>query len=106
MSDENVTAFPERPKQPDLLIGPFQEWRVVVDGRILPHLTGYRDGDGFWLTVDNRLTAGPFTEEGARQAAWLAGNAMAVISGYPWLGAVSKDRPFAPQGAAIEPATL
>jgi hypothetical protein len=101
MSD-NVTSFPSLAPQPDLLIGPFEEWRVVVDGRIIPHLTGFRNGDEFWLTVDHRLTAGPFTEEGARQAAWLAGNAMAVASGYPWLGATSKDRPFASQGMAID----
>lgn len=75
---------------------------MVVDGRIMPHLTGHRNGDEFWLVVDHRLASGPFSEEGARQAARLAGNAMAVISGYPFLGAVSKEMPFAPQGMQID----
>lgn len=66
---DNITPFPEPPKQPDLLIGPFEEYRVIVDGRLMPHLTGYRDGDKYWLVVDHRLASGPFDEEQARQAA-------------------------------------
>lgn len=99
---DNITEFPSRQPQPDLFIGPFEEWRVIVEGRVMPHLSGFRQGDEWWLVVDHRLASGPFTEEGARQAARLAGNAMAVISGYPFLGAASKERSFAPQAMAID----
>lgn len=101
MSD-NVTHFPELPKQPDLLIGPFEEFRVVVDGRLMPLLTGYREGEKIWLVVDHRFACGPFSEEEARQAARLAGQAMAVTAGYPHLGATDKSKPFAPQCAQID----
>lgn len=95
-------TFGLSPQQDDLLIGPFEEWCVIVDGRVMPHLTGFRQGDEWWLVVDHRLASGPFTEEGARQAARLAGNAMAVVSGYPFLGAETKDQPFAPQCGRID----
>jgi hypothetical protein len=102
MADDNVTKFPDPPKQTDLLIGPFSEYRVMVDGKILPHLTGFREGGSYWLLVDRRFACGPFDEEQARQAARLAGQAMAVTAGYPHLGADSKDMPFASAGSAID----
>jgi hypothetical protein len=92
---DNITQFPE-PSRPDLLIGPFEHWHVVVDGRLMPHLTGFREGDKIWLVVDGRFGCGPFDEDAARQAARLAGQAMAVVAGYSHLGADSKDQPFAP----------
>lgn len=99
--DENIIDFPEPPKLPELLIGPFQEHRVVVEGRLMPLLTGFREGDKIWLVVDNRFACGPFGEEEAHQAALLAGQAMAVTAGYPHLGAASKEQPFAPQCSEI-----
>jgi hypothetical protein len=97
MAEDNVTKFPDPPKPPDLLIGPFSEYRVVVEGRLMPLLTGFREGDKIWLVVDGRFACGPFSEEQAHQAALLAGQAMAVTAGYPHLGAASKEQPFAPQ---------
>lgn len=99
----NVTQFPDVPKQPDLLVGPFEEYRVIVQGRQMPLLTGFREGDKIWLVVDHRFCCGPFDEEGARQASLLAGQAMAVTSGYPHLGAHDKSRPFAPECMSIDP---
>src|SRR5580693_4651270 len=96
--EDNVTKFPDPSPQPDLLIGPFEERRVMVDGRIMPLLTGFTEGDKVWLVVDHRFGCGPFGMEEARQAARLAGQAMAVTAGYPHLGADSKQQPFAPQG--------
>jgi hypothetical protein len=93
---ENVVDFPDPPKRPDLLIGPFTEHRVVVEGRLMPLMTGFREGGKIWLVVDRRFACGPFDEEQAHQAAMLAGQAMAVTAGYPHLGATSKDQPFAP----------
>lgn len=101
---DNVTALPKReePAQPEWLVGPFEEYRVLVDDRVMPRLTGFREGDKIWLVVDGRFACGPFDEEQARQAARLAGQAMAVTAGYPHLGATTKDRPFAPLGMAID----
>lgn len=101
---DNVTPLPKReePTQEDLLIGPFEHYNVMVDGRVMPLLTGFREGDKYWLVVDHRFACGPFGEEEARQAARLAGQAMAVTAGYPHLGADSKQQPFAPRGMSID----
>ncbi len=98
---DNVVAPAEAP-QADLLLGPFSEHRVIVEGRVMPLLTGLREGDKVWLIVDHRFCCGPFGEDEARQAAILAGQAMAVTAGYPHLGAVSKDKPFAPVCSRID----
>lgn len=102
MSD-NVTQFPKPPEKPvEFLIGPFEEFRVIVDGRAIPKLTGHREADGrVWLTVDHRLTAYFSSDEDAYQAAVLAANAMAIGAGYSHAGAESKDMPFAPQTRCI-----
>jgi hypothetical protein len=50
---DNVTKFPEPPKDPDLLVGPFEEYRVVVDGYQIPLLTGHREGHKIWLSCDH-----------------------------------------------------
>lgn len=97
----NVVQMPPAQQPPGLLVGPFEQWRVQVDGRIIPRLTGYHDGDKIALVVDGRFSAS-FAEDDARQAAWLIAQAMAVSEGYPHLGAASKERPFAPQGAEIK----
>ena len=96
---DNVTHFPKAPeKQIEFLVGPFEEHRVMVDGRCVPKLTGHREADGkVWLTVDHRLTAYFSSDEDAYQAAVLAANAMAIGAGYSHAGAESKDMPFAPR---------
>lgn len=96
----NVVQMPPSPKRRELLVGPFEQWRVQVDGRIMPRLTGFREGDKIALVVDGRFSAS-FSEDDAYQAAWLIGQAMAVAEGYAHLGATSKERPFAPQGMQI-----
>lgn len=96
----NVTAL-EQPKPPRVLIGPFETYRVQVDGRIIPRLTGYREGDKIALVVDGRFSAS-FREDDAQQAAWLIAQALAIGAGYSHLGAENKDQPFAPQGAEIK----
>lgn len=97
--DDNVTQFPTTPsKPPQFLVGPFEEYRIVIDGRCIPRLTGSCDPDGkFWLVVDGRLASYFSSEEDAYQAAVLAANAMAVGAGYPFSSAESRDRPFAPK---------
>lgn len=105
---DNVTDFPQKPET-DFLIGPFQEWRVIVDGRIVPGLTAFEDksfGDGISLVVDHRFSAW-FPKGLARDAAYLIAQAMAVQAGYPHFCADTKDMPFAriacQMGADLQP---
>jgi hypothetical protein len=88
---------------PPLLVGPFSEYRVIVDGRVVPNLTGIRcpHTGKISLCVDRRFAGQFSTEEDARQAAWLIAEAMAIASGYPHFGADSKDRPFAPRAMEV-----
>jgi hypothetical protein len=99
---DSVTPLHAPP--PALLVGPFEEWRVLVQGRVVPNLTGHKYDDGrVALTVDRRFGADFPNEEIASQAAWLIANAMAVSAGYPSMEAENKDRPFAPKGMEIVP---
>jgi len=102
MTDDNVVHLPPQPEPPELLIGPFKVWRVQVEGRIIPRLTGFYDGDKIALVLDNRWSAS-FSKEDAHQAAWLIANALAIGEGYPCLSAENKDMPFAPIGCEIKP---
>lgn len=100
MADNVVTL--ETPKPPDLLVGPFKRWRVLVSGRFVPRLTGWREGDTFWLCVDNRFAQDFSTENDARSAAELIAQASAIFSGYSHFAAPNKDMPFAPEAHGID----
>lgn len=99
---DNVVKLPPQQEPPELLVGPFEEWRVMVEGRVIPRLTGYREGDKICLVVDRRFVA-CFSPEDARQAASLIAEALAIGEGYAWLGSENKDRPFAPKGMEMTP---
>lgn len=90
----------ETQKPPEFLVGPFETYKVQIEGRMIPHLTGRREGDRVSLIVDHRFSVS-FREEDAYQVAWLLAQALAVGSGYSHLGAETKEQPFAPQGARI-----
>ena len=79
----------------ELLCGPFETYKVVVDGRAIPRLSGYYEGENICLVLDHRWAA-TFTPDDARQAAWLIANALAIGSGYSHMGAANTDKPFAP----------
>lgn len=103
MSD-NVTKFPEKPKA-ELLVGPFTEYRVLVEGRIVPKLTGHPDqtfGDGISLVVDNRFSIW-VEKERAPDVAWLIAQAMAVTAGYSHFAADEKAGPFARIACEVGP---
>jgi hypothetical protein len=95
----NVVDFPSE-EPPELLIGPFQVYHVIVDGRRIPRLTGHPDGDKIMLIVDGRFGAS-FSKDQAYGAATLIAQALAVASGYAHLGAETKDQPFAPLSIGI-----
>lgn len=102
MSEDNVTPFPAKPLTLQF-IGPFHEWRVSFDGRMIPLLSGKQTPDGrVHLCLDHRFGAEFSTHEDAHQAVYLIANAMAIGAGYPSMYAETKDRPFAPQGFGID----
>ena len=84
------------PKPIDFLIGPFEEYRVVIDGRVIPLLSAQKLESGkVNLVLDNRFCV-CCESDAAHQVAWIMANALAVGQGYPSIGATTKDRPFAP----------
>lgn len=95
MSD-NIIKFPETetPKE-DWIIGPFEEYRCVIEGRKIPMLEARRVSDGVNLIVDNRFCV-CVPEDIAESVAWLLAQALAVGSGYASLSQPTKDRCFAP----------
>lgn len=97
-----VVDFPHQ-ATPKFLVGPFEEWRVQIEGRIIPRLTGRREGDKVWLVLDGRLGLECADEGVAYQTAHFVANALAIGEGYSHLGAENKDRPFAPMGCEITP---
>lgn len=91
--EDNVVPLHE-PKSP--LVGPFTVCHVVVEGRQIPLLTGLHEGDHTALIVDRRFSVS-VPNAYAERVAWLLANAIAVASGYAYLGSANKDMPFAPQ---------
>ena len=92
-------GFKGSPADPEnWMIGPFEYHQVMIDGRVIPRLTAYRDGDmKIGLVVDGRFSQS-LPVEMAHGVAWLLANALAIGEGYSHLGAENKDMPFAPRG--------
>ncbi len=91
-----VIEFPKGEKSLSPLIGPFSYNAVVVEGRRIPLLTGFREGDDMTaLVVDGRFSTSVPNDK-AYEVAWLLAQAIAVASGYSHLGAETKDHSFAP----------
>lgn len=99
MTDNVIKMQKEGP--PDILVGPFEVYNVVVEGRHIPLLSGYQEGDKIAIVVDHRWSA-TFGKEDAHQVAWLLAQAIAVSQGYSNMHAGNKDVPFAPQVAEIK----
>lgn len=103
MSD-NVTQLPLPPPSDPygFMIGPFTEYRCLIDGRIIPDLSAYRDGpDNIAIVLNHRLSIS-VPKDLAQSVAWLVANALAIGRGYSHLGAESKVMPFAPIGHNLE----
>lgn len=95
VEDGDVINFPPPAAKPNLLVGPFESYKVVVEGREIPGLTGWPQADGrITLVVDGRFAV-DFPADLAHQAAWLVAQALAVGAGYTHLGATEKSAPFA-----------
>lgn len=97
---DNITKFPST-GAPEFLVGPFEEYRVVVEGRMIPKLTGFREGERTVLIVDRRMSIS-VPNDIAYDVALLVAEALAVGAGYSHLGAENKsERPFAPRSMEI-----
>ena len=99
---DNIYHLPSG-QRPPLFCGPFSENRVVIEGRFVPGLTGWQEGDKTWLCVDRRFCQVFSSEEDAYNAAVLIAQASAVAHGYPHFAADSKQMPFVSIATAVGP---
>jgi len=71
-------------------IGPFNEWRIKLDGYRVPKLSGRADSNGvFHLCLDHRFGI-EIPEDYAYQVVWLIANALAIGAGYSCFGENSR----------------
>ena len=91
----DVLEFPKPDGPPEFIIGPFEEYRVVIEGRLIPKLTAFREGDDICLVLDNRLSIS-VPKSRAYDIAWLVANALAIGAGYACITSDEKIKPFAP----------
>lgn len=90
---DNVVNLHELPN----IIGPQRSGNaVIIEGRKIPHLHARDMGDRIEFVLDERFAI-DVPKDIAHTIGWFVANAMAVASGYSFMGAESKDRPFAPQ---------
>jgi prepilin signal peptidase PulO-like enzyme (type II secretory pathway) len=98
----NVVEMPA-PKIPEWIVGPFEEYRVVIDGRMIPRLNALRLSDGrVSLMLDKRFILDLPDEGLALQVASFVANALAIGEGYAFLGSTSKEMPFAPYAGEVK----
>ena len=84
------------------LIGPFQEYRVIVEGRSIPGLTAWPESETqTMLTLDRRLSI-VIGNRDLQSVAWLVANALAIGQGYSHMGAQTKGFPFAPTSVGLD----
>lgn len=83
------------------MIGPFEEYRVQIEGRIIPRLTCYREGGKVWLLLDHKFGLECEDDGVAYRTASFVANALAIGEGYSSLSAETKARPFAPLGMCL-----
>lgn len=96
---ENVIEFPED-KPPQFMIGPFKSYPVVIEGRKIPRLEAWEEGENTFILVDGRICIS-VPNKHAYDVCFITATALAVGSGYSHIGAETKDRCFAPQCSEI-----
>lgn len=93
----DVTSLPQPPDLVDSMIGPRSVgYQAIIEGRAIPGLTLYEEGEDVSLVLDNRLSI-TVPRDMAHQVAWFAATALALGQGYSHIGGQTKDRPFAPK---------
>lgn len=96
---ENIVQFPED-KPPKFMIGPMTSWPVVIEGRLIPGLTAWEEGDKTFVCVADRMAIS-VPNVNAYDVCYIVAQALAVGAGYNDAGAETKDRPFARMCAEI-----
>ena len=100
MSKDNVISIHEDTHKS--LFGPVSSAATcVVEGRSIPRLGVLQRGENVEIILDGRLAI-DVPNSLAHQVAWLVANALAIGEGYPFLGAETKERPFAPKIFGLE----
>lgn len=93
-----VINFPTggAPEKGASIVGPPRTGNaVIVDSRVIPQLHCYEHGENIEIILDGRFSV-TVPALLAYEVAWMIANALAIGSGYPYMGAETKDRPFAP----------
>jgi len=99
---DNVVDLPTV-KMPEWIVGPFEEYRVIIEGRQIPRLNALRLSDGrVSLLLDRRFILDLPNEGLAYQVATFVANALAIGEGYAYSGSTSKGAPFAPYAGEIK----
>lgn len=99
MSDK-IKEFPKDVKTKNELFGPqgHPSWHsALAEGHCIPKFKIREWDNQIEIMLDERWIYQFPDLSIARLALTMAANAMAIGEGYPWLGAPTKDRPFAPK---------
>ena len=99
---DNVTQFPVRDLIEEMK-GPQQSGHsVIIDGRVVPNMVMYDNGDTIDFVLDGRLSF-PIAREHAWQVAAFAFAAMAIGAGFAHPAHMHyTQRPFSPEVKSID----
>ena len=98
----DITSFPAQPDLVEGMKGPVASGcQVIIEGRAIPRLRMIDRQAEIDLILDGRFIL-PVPRELAHVVAWFVANALAIGEGYPFLGALTKERPFAPLCTRID----
>lgn len=103
--DESIVLFPKKPDQPPpMFIGPFEQNYVVIEGHVIPHLTGGQREDGsVYLTLDSRFGV-DIPAECAYPIVHFIADCIGVAAGFSCFDGENK-RPHAPRTFGVTSAT-
>src|ERR1700749_2961178 len=97
---DNVIDFPNA-EAPDIWGPEVRGHKLLLEGRAIPNIRILKSPRGVEAILDGRFSY-EFPDEWAYLALHFAANAMAIGAGYPFLGADTKDQPFAPRCMEID----
>lgn len=97
---DNITEFPK--EEPlEFMMGVMKYCPVIIEGRKIPGLQAWKEGDKTFILVDDRIAIS-VPNESAYEVCYIVATALAVGAGYTHIHAKTKDRCFAPLCAEIE----
>lgn len=90
----NVTQFPET-KAPDFMMGAMKKYPVIIEGRKIPGLQAWKEGERTFILVDDRIAVSVLNEC-AYDVCFIVASALAIGAGYANIHSENRDRCFAP----------